>query len=81
MVIIIYICIYIYTYIYIYIYIFFFFWPRHVACGILVPPPRIEPVPPAVEAQSFFSLNLLLLLLFFFFFGCVGSSLLCAGFL
>ena len=22
------------------------FWPRHVACGILVPSPGIEPVPP-----------------------------------
>ena len=31
---------------------FFFFWPHHAACGILVPQPGIEPVPPAVEAQS-----------------------------
>ena len=31
---------------------FFFFWPRRVACRILVPRPGIEPVPPAVEAQS-----------------------------
>ena len=31
---------------------FFFFWPHHVACGILVPQPRIEPVRPAVEVQS-----------------------------
>ena len=29
-----------------------FFWPCHVACGILFPRPGIEPVPPAVEAQS-----------------------------
>ena len=28
---------------------FFFFWP----CGILVPWQGIEPVPPAMEAQSF----------------------------
>ena len=33
---------------------YFFFWPRHAACGILVPQPGIEPFPPpaAVEAQS-----------------------------
>ena len=30
----------------------FLFWPRHAACRILVPRPGIEPVPPAVEAQS-----------------------------
>ena len=30
----------------------FCFWPRHVACGILVPQPRIEPVPPALGACS-----------------------------
>ena len=30
----------------------FFFWLHHAACGILVPPPGIEPVPPAVEAWS-----------------------------
>ena len=29
-----------------------YFWPHHVACGILVPRPRIEPMVPAVEAQS-----------------------------
>ena len=29
-----------------------FYGPRLVACGILVPRPGIEPVPPAVEAQS-----------------------------
>ena len=33
-------------------YIFFFFWPHHVACGILVPQPRIKSVLPAVEVQS-----------------------------
>ena len=27
-----------------------FFWPHHTACGILVPGPGIEPVPPALEA-------------------------------
>ena len=31
---------------------FFFFLPRHVACGILVPRPGIEPRPLAVRAQS-----------------------------
>ena len=33
---------------------FFFFslWPRYMVCGILVPWQGIEPVPPAVEAQS-----------------------------
>ena len=31
---------------------FFFFWPHHGACGILVPRPRVEPEPPAVEAWS-----------------------------
>ena len=30
----------------------FFFWLWRVAHGILVPPARVEPVPPAVEAQS-----------------------------
>ena len=30
----------------------FFFWPCHAACGILLPQPGVEPVPPAVEAQS-----------------------------
>ena len=29
---------------------FFFFWLCHAACGILVPRPGMEPVPPAVEA-------------------------------
>jgi len=28
------------------------FWPWHGACEILVPWPRIEPMPPAVEARS-----------------------------
>ena len=27
-----------------------FFWPHHMACGILVPQLRVEPVPRAVEA-------------------------------
>ena len=30
----------------------FFFFFCHPACGILVPQPEIEPVPPAVEAWS-----------------------------
>ena len=29
-----------------------FFWLYHAACGILVPPPGIEPLVPAMEAQS-----------------------------
>ena len=32
--------------------LFFFFWPSHMACGILVPRPGIEPTPPAVEERS-----------------------------
>ena len=31
---------------------FFFFWPRCVACGILVPRPGIEPVPPPLGVWS-----------------------------
>ena len=31
---------------------FIFFWPCPTACGILVPPPGIEPAPPALEAWS-----------------------------
>ena len=31
---------------------FLFFWPHCVVHGILVPRPGIEPMPPAVEAQS-----------------------------
>ena len=27
-------------------------WPHHMARGILVPQPRVEPMPPALEAQS-----------------------------
>ena len=30
----------------------FISWPCHVACGILVPQPGIEPMPPEVEGQS-----------------------------
>ena len=30
----------------------FCLWPCHAACGILVPQPEIESMPPAVEAQS-----------------------------
>ena len=28
-----------------------FFWPHCAACGVLLPQPGIEPMPPAVEAQ------------------------------
>ena len=31
---------------------FFFSWPPHAACGILVSHPGVEPMPPAVAAQS-----------------------------
>ena len=34
------------------IFIYFIFWPRHTACGILIPPRGIEPATPVVEAQS-----------------------------
>ena len=30
----------------------FIFWPYHMACGILIPWPGMEPSPPALEAQS-----------------------------
>ena len=30
----------------------FIFWPRHAACGILVPLPGIEPTPHALEPQD-----------------------------
>ena len=30
----------------------YLFWPHHMACGILVPLPRIKLIPPALEAQS-----------------------------
>ena len=30
----------------------FIFWLQLIACGILVPPPGIEPAPPASEAQN-----------------------------
>ena len=33
-------------------YFVLFFWPCCVACGILVPWPGIEPVPPALEAEG-----------------------------
>ena len=33
-------------------FIFYVFWLHHVACGILVPQPRMEPVPPALEAYD-----------------------------
>ena len=34
-------------------FLFDFFFPHCMACGILVPPARIEPTPPALEVQSF----------------------------
>ena len=41
-----------FTYFFIFlIFILFYFWPHRTACGILVPRPGIEPVPPAVEAR------------------------------
>ena len=33
-------------------FLFFCFWPCHTACGILIPPPGIERLAPAVEAWS-----------------------------
>ena len=33
-------------------FLFLFFWLHHVACGILVPQPGIEPMPPALEEWS-----------------------------
>ena len=33
-------------------YVFIYIRPRRAACGILVPQPGIEPVPPAMEARS-----------------------------
>ena len=35
-----------------YFILFLFFWPHHVACGILVPRPGIEPGPSSVKAQN-----------------------------
>ena len=34
------------------IFSFLFFWPHHMAYGILVPKPRMEPIHPAMETQS-----------------------------
>ena len=31
---------------------YLFVWPHYVLCGILVPPPGMEPMPPAVETRS-----------------------------
>ena len=57
-------------------------------CGILVPHPGIEPVPPALEAQSpnrwtagEFPGNSFFKFIYLFIYGCVGSSFLCEGFL
>ena len=33
--------------------LFIYFWLLHMACRILAPQPGLEPVPPAVEEQSF----------------------------
>ena len=30
----------------------FMFWPHHEACRILVPRPRIKPMPPTMEVRS-----------------------------
>ena len=38
--------------VYVYIYFLFFIFFDRVACGILVPGPGIEPMPPAVEAWN-----------------------------
>ena len=37
---------------YTYVYLFIYFCPRCVACGILVSPPGIKPVPPALEVGN-----------------------------
>ena len=34
------------------LFLFFMFWLCHAACGILVPQPGNEPIPPALEAWS-----------------------------
>ena len=41
-----------FTFIYLFVCLFIYFWPHLAACRILVPQPGIEPMPPAVEAQS-----------------------------
>ena len=71
----------------------FMFWPfGHEACGILAPQLGIKPASPAVEGevlttgppakfQAFHFLGVFKIYLFnLFIFGCVGSSLLRAGF-
>ena len=35
-----------------FMYLFFYFWLHHAACGILIPRPGTEPMPPAVEVRS-----------------------------
>jgi len=35
------------------LFLFIYFWLWHAVCGILVPQPGIEPMPPAMTAQSF----------------------------
>ena len=30
----------------------YLFWLHHTACEILIPQPRVKPIPPAVEVQS-----------------------------
>ena len=37
---------------FLFLFCFYFFWPHHTACGILVPLPAVEPVPPVVEVKS-----------------------------
>ena len=43
---------FIYVFVYLPIHAFIYLWLCHVACGILVPPPGIEPVPSAMRPQS-----------------------------
>ena len=56
---------------------FFFFWPYPMACGILVPPPRIERTRLAVEAQSLnhWTTREVLCFVFNYLFVCVSVSL------
>ena len=54
-----------------------FFWPYPMACGILVPPPRIERTCLAVEAQSLnhWTAREVLCFVFNYLFVCVSVSL------
>ena len=64
-----YYCIHLLQFIHSYFLFLFFvcllFWPRRAECGILIPQPGIEPMPPALGAQSlnhWKSLSILLLM-------------------